>query len=359
MDSQEKQVFVLGAGFTKAFLPNAPLMVDDYNGEALAEKFIGFPHASRILDWERSRESDRRINIERLMTRLDSRMPYDFDQGADEELGMLLTEVKKSFMQRLDNARKGEVHSDELRPFAEYCVRNSVNCVTFNYDDVLDEALWKVNRDDRNSDVPHWHPDSGYGFYCKASDSVIKGNSWGEDVATSMLLLKLHGSINWRPRRGYPLPYVVDAIMHHESWFRDTRVFDETLIDLHLEPEPFIVPPVLVKSALVEQPILRLVWHRAYDVLSKARQVTFVGYSFPITDIAVSILFREALPEAPQLPNGPNMINVVNYASNEVEKQQVIDAYRTHFPYIPDERFDFRGALEWSRDLVSEASVSE
>ncbi len=113
-DNQERKVLVLGAGFTKAFLPDAPLMVDDYDGEALAEKFLRFPHASRILNWERSQEPDGNINIERLMTRLDGRMPYDFDQGADEELGMLLTEVKNSFMQRLHTARQGETHSDDL-----------------------------------------------------------------------------------------------------------------------------------------------------------------------------------------------------------------------------------------------------
>lgn len=30
--AQERRVFVLGAGFTKAFFPAAPLVTDDYNG---------------------------------------------------------------------------------------------------------------------------------------------------------------------------------------------------------------------------------------------------------------------------------------------------------------------------------------
>lgn len=355
MDSQEKQVFVLGAGFTKAFLPNAPLMVDDYDGEALAEKFISFPHASRILNWERSQEPDGNINIERLMTRLDGRMPYDFDQGADDELGMLLTEVKKSFRQRLDDARRGEVRSDELSAFAGHCVRNSVNCVTFNYDDVLDEALFQVNPAYYQTSAAHWHPDGGYGFFCRPSDLSVHDTDVFMDQ-TAMLLLKLHGSINWRPRRGYPLPYVVDAIMHHEQWYssRNRTPLTADAVDIHLEADPFIVPPVLLKSSLVEQPILRLVWHRAYQVLAEAHQVVFIGYSFPTTDIAVRTLFDEALKDLPRTD-----ISVVNYASEQGERQAIIDRYRTVVGDIPDEQFDFRGALEWSRDLVSEAPVSE
>lgn len=43
-------VFVLGAGFTKAFLPKAPLMEDDYDADgALSEKFAKSPHAARLL----------------------------------------------------------------------------------------------------------------------------------------------------------------------------------------------------------------------------------------------------------------------------------------------------------------------
>ena len=321
MDSQEPQVFVLGAGFTKAFLPTAPLMTDDYSGLELAEKFKNFPHASSILDWERNRDPNRDINIERLMTRLDGRMPYDFDQGADEELGMLLTEVKRNFISRLEVAREGEVHSSELAAFAGYCVNNSITCITFNYDDVLDEALWTVVPSDYETNLPHWHPDGGYGFFCRPSAFNVRDLSrmMGE---TSMLLLKLHSSINWRPIRGYPEPYAVDAITHHESWLlnvMDRTGVTEEVVNLHLEPEPFIVPPVLLKSALVEQPILRLVWHRAYQALVKARQVTFVGYSFPPTDITVNILFDEAV----QIPGGPYRVNVVNFASTEAEKQRI------------------------------------
>lgn len=269
---EKRRVFVIGAGFTKAFLPNAPLMLDDYGGEELAKKFFNFPYASRVLEWERSRNERGRINIERLMTRLEGRMPYDSDQGGDEELGMLLVELKHSFKKRIEEAREKSGFLEELKQFAQYCVNNGITCITMNYDDVLDEALWKVREIVGTSNEPYWHPDGGYGFFCKPSDLSVQDAPIFMNIETSMLLLKLHGSINWYPRRGYPKPYAVDAIMHHEKWCPVGEYIDPTgeTTKLHIEKEPFMVPPVLLKTAITEQPILRIVWYLAYKALYEA-----------------------------------------------------------------------------------------
>ena len=124
-----------------------------------------------------------------------------------------------------------------------------------------------------------------------------------------MHLLKLHGSMNWRLKLGCPSPVMADWIVHHEHWALEGDTLDEgaperlnvndpyTQLDtqqaeLYLEAEPFLVPPVLTKSGLVEQPILRLVWSLAHRELMKADRVTFIGYSLPTTDIAAGTLFR-------------------------------------------------------------------
>jgi hypothetical protein len=144
MTKTSRTVFVLGAGFTKAFLPQAPLLTDDYDGDLLAARFKGFPHARRVLDLERSRNANGQINIERLMTRLDGGMPYDFEHGASEELSLLLSEIKSVFRNRLEKAKSGLCHADEMAALARYCVDNAITCITFNYDDVFDRALWDV-----------------------------------------------------------------------------------------------------------------------------------------------------------------------------------------------------------------------
>ena len=330
-----KHVIVTGAGFTRALVPSAPLLVDDFNNDTLEGKVRGLPNASRLLDRERSNHPEGHINIERLMTRLDSLMPYDYadDAGnAANEYGFLLTELKRAFLNRLQEARQGDFEDEPPDRFAKYCADNGCCCITFNYDDFLDEALARTD---------HWNPYRGYGFFCRSSGDGITGISFG-NMDSHLLLLKLHGSINWRPKLGYANPVALDSITHHHGW---------SGLDLdshHLEPEPVIVPPVLSKSSLVEQPVLRLVWSRAFAELATSHQVTFIGYSFPTTDIAVRTLFSEAMEDLPR-----ENITIVNLASDESGEGDTRKAYRAALGPIPDEQFHFGGALEWIRDLPS------
>jgi hypothetical protein len=167
-----------------------------------------------------------------------------------------------------------------------------------------------------------------------------------------MFLLKLHGSMNWRLRRGYFTPYAIDAVVHHESWLpsRDFPQFTSEDIEPYLESDPFIVPPVLVKSILVERPILRLIWSLANRKLEAAKKVVFIGYSFPVTDLASNFLFSEAVKT--------KMIKVVNFARDSVEQKPVIDRYQKVFPGLTEKDFDFRGTLDWSKELVSSTELA-
>lgn len=348
MTQKPKTVFVIGAGFTRAFLPQAPLLTDNYDIDSLLKKFETLPHARRILELELAKNSDKKINIERLMSRLDSRMPYDFEHGANEELSLLLKEVKFSFNIRLDAAKKGQFFSTELAAFSKYCVHKNITCISFNYDDVFDQTLWEYKKIVDLGQPPYWHPDGGYGFFCRPSASCIRDTAAFMDK-TSMLLLKLHGSTNWRIRRGYGRPHVIDAVVHHELWLPQHRNMesDQELIELHLEPESFIVPPVMVKSTLVEQPILKLIWSIAYRELERAEKVVFIGYSLPKTDMASSFLFSEALRNIKV-----SDVQIVNLAFDESQKKALRETYREVLPGIKNEQFDFRGALDWSKEIV-------
>ena len=330
-------VVVTGAGFSCGLVPGAPLLVDDFNNDALEEKVRGLPNASRLLEWERSLHASGHINLERLMTRLDSLMPYDYAENAGNaanEYGFLLSELKRAFLDRLHEARKGTIQHEELKRFAEYCVANNCCCITFNYDDFLDEAL---------DETHNWSPDRGYGFFCQSSQEVVASFE-SQIVSSALLLLKLHGSINWRPKLGYASPVAIDSITHHQDWYEGSQGYVEG--SDHLEPEPVMVAPVLSKSSLVEQPVLRLVWSHAFASLETAHEVTFIGYSFPTTDMAARTLFSEALKDLPL-----DDITVVNLSRDDSEAEATRERYRSVFGEIPDEQFHFDGALEWIRGL--------
>ncbi|MDD9963886.1 MAG: SIR2 family protein [Gammaproteobacteria bacterium] len=264
-------------------------------------------------------------------------MPYDyadFSDNAVNEYAYLLSELKRAFLDRIREAGEGEVHDDEFGRFARYCAEGNSRCITFNYDDFLDRALDGTER---------WDPELGYGFYCPSSKV---GTPEGDAVFrySSVRLLKLHGSVNWRPKLGYANPVPLDAITRHDEWSDGHRLFLRA--GGHLEPEPVIVPPVLSKSSLVEQPVLRLVWSEAFTMLQSAHEVTFIGYSFPTTDMAAWTLFSEALIDLPRKD-----IHVVNLAHDESQAEETRSAYRSALGDIPDAQFRFEGALSWIRDL--------
>lgn len=350
-----KRVYVLGAGFTKAFLPDAPLLKDHYDMAALAGKFERFPYASRLIDLELSRLGDGRIDIERLLSRLDSKMPYDFERGVTTELSLLRVAVLEMFVDRLNIARQGLHYEDDLLAFARHCVSQQVTCITFNYDDLLDQALWRVAGTDEASESTYWHPDGGYGFYCRSSRFLVQDSEGRVMDTTSMELLKLHGSLNWRVRRGHLAPYTMDAIVHHQDWLAVEAQPNQpgnVAIEDHLQPDPFRVPPVLAKTDLGEQPILRLVWHKAFEALRSAQEVVFIGYSFPPTDFASDVLFTEALDALPR-----RNIWIVNLASTRAEIRDLRGAYQSRLGSIPVRHFNFSGALEWCRDIVKSTPI--
>ncbi|MDE0422352.1 MAG: SIR2 family protein [Gammaproteobacteria bacterium] len=332
-----RRVFVTGAGFTRALVPDAPLLVDDFGNDALVETVRSLPKASQLLEAERRRHPKGFINLERLMTRLDTLMPYDYDHKAVDEIDFLYSALKDSFLRRISGVRSGKFASDDLDAFVAHCTANGAACITFNYDDFLDEAL-------ASSGI--WNADWGYGFYCRSSSTAVSAIG-GDRLIARFLLLKLHGSVNWRALLGHESPYALAAIVHHHAWGNgDVPGHLRPQVERHLEPDPVIVPPVLTKSGLVAQSVLRFVWTRAFAELAAADGVTFIGYSFPETDSAARVLFSEALRDLPG-----DRVEVVGREHTDAGKIALKSRYRRLLGDIPDERFFFDGAVEWIRSL--------
>jgi hypothetical protein len=356
VDFGKGTVFVLGAGFTKAFLPRAPLVEDDYGARALLAEIQGgeFQHARTILEEELSLCGNGNINVERLMTRLEGRMPYDVEHRAEKQLDFLHSAIAQRFVKRIRDAREsGDFQQAELHMFVAHVITNEVHCITFNYDELLDNGLCELRGD--YDVIPRWNPDRGYGFPCRSSDTCVR-DAPRLRGPSSMLLLKLHGSLNWRVPLGYGKPYPLEVVRHHEEWFNchpNEPKIPLAIIESVLEREPVLIPPVLSKTALVEQPILRFLWSRAYEALSEAKRVVFIGYSMPMTDISTGYLFREGLRHL----DASKDITVVDYAENEESQRDKLAslhrAYGKVFPTIGAPRFDLTGARKWILDSLT------
>jgi hypothetical protein len=347
------RVFVLGAGFTRAFFPNAPLQVDEYQIDPLIQKYGHFDLALRALEFEKERAKKGKINIERLFTRLEG-MPYD-REDAHLQFASLRSDLQRVFRDRLRAATAGRPLPEALRNFARYCVNHNITCITFNYDDVLDKALWSVNEETPLADMfgtKYWHPDVGYGFFCPPSITCIGQNPLSHPNSSSMYLLKLHGSVNWRVKVGFTRPYAIDAIVHHERWkaAEDSEDPIQQAIESQLNDDPLMVPPVLAKSAL-QEPIIQKVWQKARIALRDAEEgVEFIGYSCPVTDLAASFLLGSTVPS-----NG-SRVTVINKPEDLHGQQRLIETYTELFPDIKRTAFRFIDALAWASEFRNDSA---
>lgn len=120
-------------------------------------------------------------NMEEMITEIEFRVESLRDSREPEERaergkfanhkGSLAAALREFF-----GAIRGS-HSGSYAVFAKNIVKSGDTIVTFNYDDILDHEL-------RHSGI--WNVSTGYGF------------SLGHDESASeILLLKLHGSVNW------------------------------------------------------------------------------------------------------------------------------------------------------------------
>lgn len=144
--------------------------------------------------------------------------------------------------------------------------------VTFNYDPLLEIAVRHVARE-QGSQL-RWYEGDGYGVRVipmGAPPQEVQGQS-------NVLVLKLHGSVDWLYRTGEAPKPPFSALRAIPESFRGQGVI------VHDGMRPMIVPPLPIKN--YEQMGVAQLWARAEEALNDASGVTLIGYSLPESDTA-------------------------------------------------------------------------
>jgi len=154
--------------------------------------------------------------------------------------------------------------------------------VTFNYDLVIEESLKQLTT---------WRPTDGYGVkvhgstgeWCKNWISSGNQTTRSREIESKVLLLKLHGSINWRLYNNNQIrlkdrPYVVRRN-------RANKPGRETIS---------ILPPGWKKEGITHQPFSAF-WREAGTRLQNCKSIIILGYSLPETDLLAQALFAEII----------------------------------------------------------------
>jgi hypothetical protein len=301
-----KDVFILGAGFSKAVADDFPLAAElcdpilERLGDLLSSSVQ--PHGGE--------------SFEQWLSRLAEDQPH---LSADENLersvaflrvsraiGEILTERESSVLQ--------EPMPEWLAKLLfAWHVRNAT-VISFNYDNLIECGVNSQHlpmydrRPVRTHDIlnrlpplpPSRQSEETRVSNIQGGGRVAMNGNYSEQTdpwTDTFRLIKLHGSISW-----YWVPD--DATGTTLQRWPDVGSFGQPTGDQRAKisrqlpgRELFIAPPSSTKSRYLANPVIRQLWRDALHALREADRVFFLGYSIPLQDQAAMSLIIEGIGE--------------------------------------------------------------
>ena len=275
-----RDVFILGAGFSRAISAAMPTLNDLSN---LNPEWRSKP------TFEKSEPLYRMGNdYEAWLSRLAVSQPH---RSASENLRarqLYLEQVDLLVEMIVDRQRSAQQSAipDWLHDLVCHWNEHKSVVMTFNYDTLVEGAVESLSASEGLSDsLPSWSlpviwPES-------------MTNSLPADSSKSFRLLKLHGSVNWfwDPEGGSGT--LVRAA--NVGAFGDPSIVLRRATRGIDGRESFVIPPLAAKATLQGEPRFRAQWRLASQAIHGASRVFVLGFSFPATDWGVSGFLVESI----------------------------------------------------------------
>lgn len=279
----EDKVFILGSGFSKAICNEYPTLKEltkniekMFNAdETFSDDFFKIP-------------SNIRSNIEDVLTYLSADLPWkSIEQKLrDKALYFNITNKISAIFYNLDC----KLDESKYGIIGEFISKYKINTITFNYDLLLEELLFKhlkvtdIDLDENISKKMDYQGEILMKMKClyklpmKRTGNINK--MWLSAVV-NFDILKLHGSMNW---------------MYNPNDKNEDLFLNDVNDFIYNQKEylPYIIPPVLDKNGFYTNKIIRLIWDNAYQAVKNAKEIYVIGYSFPKTDVAAQYLLEAA-----------------------------------------------------------------
>jgi len=279
-----KRIYFLGAGASR----EAGIPTQKELWEQIQEKFdqTGDRQVKQVLDFAayiNFAEPDTKVNINtaELLTIIDLALEQNVSLGKYE--ADILRRIRDVLVHTMCETLESAVLKERYGVLAEFCptLTNEDTIISLNYDTVIDHIL----RDCMGQ------IDYGFSF----------NHVFGEESLCiqdrRQLLLKPHGSLNWR--------YCSRCNHIYLDIKKDYSCRMTCLEDEHPLME-VIVTPTYHKKFLVPQ--LHDVWMLCFDKIKQADAINFIGYSFPPGDVHIIHLIKRAVLAGKKMPE----INVIS-----------------------------------------------
>ncbi len=305
-----RDVFILGAGFSKAIDSQMPTMVE-----------LGAEVRKRLsddIDLASAIPASLGDNFELWMTYLSQPQPWLREPDIDlhRSLGGRIRQSIADVIEERTLSASASTAPEWLRRLVLTWHRRQAVIITLNYDTLVE----RVVRDFQVSEKISWlYPDDIYPPYFADILSRTGGGIWGNDDPQTFQLLKLHGSVNWH--------YSGREVFYGETIFfsavpefgpaADEAVRDadtSKLRDLAADKETLLIPPVSEKTTYFNNETVRGLWKDAAAALRDAAACHFIGYSLPISDLGMHFFLAGNRPDA-DIP-----VHVVDIDANVLER---------------------------------------
>ena len=279
-------VFILGAGFSKAISHEMPTM-ENLTREVLA----------KLQDIDPTLLSKLRTlgdNIEHWISYLSQDQPWFTERDNHYNLShaRLICGIIEEVVLECTTCVVDREPPDWLRSLVRAWHREQATVITLNYDTLIERAARLLITDDDQHIVPHYIYPPFFAHIASRTGGAI----WQDKAPETFSLLKLHGSMNWyySGRRDF---YGETIFYTDVTPFGDDISEDEQLCREYARgKEVLIVPPAAEKTHYFGNEAVRGLWRDANHALGNAKRIVVVGYSLPQEDLAMR-LFLSAIQQ--------------------------------------------------------------
>ena len=288
MNKTMSDVFILGAGFSKAISSEMPTL-DELSREvkkSLHRKNVAVP----------SEFDDLGNNIESWMTFLSQRQPWlkEYDNDYNRSLASRIRE------------QIGEIINDCTLKAARFDIPawlstlikswhdNQATIITLNYDTLIERASRELQV---TEDIKRVLAMQMYPPYFSNVASRPGNAQWGEENIDTFSYFKLHGSLNWYYSgrdNFYGEPIFFSDVPPLGSDFSEE---ENKLRSKSKDKEILLIPPVYEKTTFFNNESVRSLWREAGLAIAKATRVFVIGYSLPISDLGMRFFLTGNQPQ--------------------------------------------------------------
>lgn len=284
-----RDVFLLGAGFSRAISDHMPLLPDLARGvlDGYGRRDYVEPEVQALME----------ENFAHALSYLEHPKPW-LSEADNLRHRALFLDFSSVIAELLDQAvrRTLEKGSDRSPVWLGRLIRHwhAGRCVviTLNHDTLIETVASTLELEGGPLLAHFIYPPL-------LTDARLRSGDWQPFAdRETFLLLKLHGSTNWfysgrAPAFGEPI-YFVNP--------RDPAAKDDPAYRRRMravaDKYPFLVPPIYDQSSLLTHETIRAHWLQAGQLLRQARRLVCMGYSLPPSDIIMHHFLRTSLPEA-------------------------------------------------------------